>query len=82
MAAPRMRTAEKVLEIIKAEDPNTEVTLYHLRRMIRAGAVPVVACGRKKLVNADAILDLLTSGYVLPQQEPVPQTGGGIRRVM
>ena len=41
MATPRMRTAERVLEIIKAEDPDTEVTLYYLRQMIRAEAVPV-----------------------------------------
>lgn len=81
MTAPRMRTAEKVLEIIKAEDPSTDVTLYHLRRMIRAGAVPVVACGRKKLVNADAVIELLASGYELPETvEPPPM--GRIRRVM
>lgn len=79
MVAPRMRTAEKVLEIIKAEDPSTDVTLYHLRRMIRAGAVPVVACGRKKLVNADAIIELLAGGYELPQE---PKALPRIRKVV
>ena len=68
MTAPRMRTAEKVLEIIKAADPDTEVTLYYLRQMIRAEAVPVVSCGRKKLVNADAVLELLAGGYELPSR--------------
>lgn len=81
MATPRMRTAEKVLEIIKAEDPDTEVTLYYLRQMIRAEAVPVVSCGRKKLVNADAVLELLASGYELPA-EPGPIDLGRIRRVV
>ncbi len=81
MPTPRMRTAEKVLEIIKAEDPDTEVTLYHIRRMIRAGAVPVVTCGRKKLVNADAIVELLASGYELPS-EPEDFPTGRIRRVV
>ena len=31
MAIPRMRTAEKVLEEIKREDPETEVTLHYIR---------------------------------------------------
>ncbi len=81
MAVPRMRTAEKVLEIIKAEDPGTEVTLYYIRRVIKAGALPVVACGRKKLVDADAVMALLASGYELPsEQEDLP--AGRIRRVI
>lgn len=66
MAMPRMRTAEKVLQEIKKIDPDTEVTLHYLRSLIRAGAVPVVSCGRKKLVNLDSVLELLASGYELP----------------
>ena len=48
MAIPRMRTAEKVLEEIKREDPETEVTLHYIRRLIKTGAVPVVGGGRPK----------------------------------
>lgn len=70
MSMPRMRTAEKVLEEIKREDPATEVTLHYIRALIRAEAVPVVACGRKKLVNVDAVMELLSSGYVLPAETP------------
>ena len=70
MPMPRMRTAEKVLEEIKREDPATEVTLYYIRSLIRAGAVPVVACGRKKLVNVDAVMDLLSTGYEPPAETP------------
>ena len=83
MAVPRMRTAEKVLEEIKAADPNTEVTLYYIRALIRAEAVPVVSCGRKKLVNVDSVMELLARGYTLPESNPAPspQTVGGIRRV-
>lgn len=83
MDVPRMRTAERVLEEIKATDPNTEVTLYYIRALIRAKAVPVVCCGRKKLVNVDSVMELLARGYTLPGPEPesAPQTEGGIRRV-
>ena len=83
MATPRMRTAERVLEEIKAADPDTEVTLYYIRELIRAGAVPVVACGRKKLVNVDAVMELLARGYSLPSKaEPVPlHAAGNLRKV-
>lgn len=77
MSIPRMRTAAKVLEEIKAEDPNSEVSLNYIRQIIRTGAVPVVECGRKKLVNVDDVLRLLSSGYSTPEPEPVY----GIRQV-
>lgn len=77
MSIPRMRTAAKVLEEIRADDPNSEVTLNYIRRIIRLGAVPVVECGRKKLVNVDDVISLLASGYTIPEIEPVY----GIRQV-
>ena len=59
MTAPRLRTAEGALEIIKAEDPDTAGTLRHVRRLIATGAVPHVPVGRKKLVNVDKLLAYL-----------------------
>lgn len=79
MTMPRMRTAEKVLAEIKQADPDTEVTLHYIRALIRAEAVPVVYCGRKKLVNVDAVMELLANGYAIP---PEPQQMGVIRRVV
>lgn len=69
MTMPRMRTAENVLAEIRAADPGTEVTLHYIRQLIRVEAVPVVACGRKKLVNVDAVMALLASGYTLPNMD-------------
>ena len=79
MAIPRMRTAEKVLEEIKREDPETEVTLHYIRRLIKTGAV--VACGRKKLVNVDDIQSLLAQGYEIPEDKN-NMAYGQIRRVV
>lgn len=76
MAMPRMRTAEKALEEIKRGDPDTEITLHFIRAMIREEAVPVTVCGRKKLVNLDALMELIGSGYVLPEQPQAPARGG------
>ena len=47
-------------------------------RMRTAEAVPVVCCGRKKLINVDAVMELLASGYELPQE---PKQLGVIRRI-
>lgn len=83
----RMRTAAKVLELIKAEDPGTEVTLHYIRYLIKTGAVPCVEVGRKKLVDADVLIRRIAEGAV-PAMETASSGPGriismasGIRRV-
>ena len=61
----RMRTAARVLEIIKEQDPDTEVTLHYLRRLIHSGEVPVTPVGRKKLVDADALIAYIAAGQTM-----------------
>lgn len=58
----RMRTAESLLKEIRAQDPDTEITLHYLRKLIASGAIPVVHAGRKNLVNMDLVLDYLANG--------------------
>ena len=76
---PRMRTAAGVLQVIRQEDPGTEVTLYFIRCIIKSGILPVTEIGRKKLVDADKVIQYIRDGNGLPdkQEEPVY----GIRRV-
>lgn len=38
---PRMRTAPKIVAEIKALDPETEVTEYYVRQLVKAGALPL-----------------------------------------
>ena len=76
---PRMRTAPKIVAEIKALDPETEITEYYVRQLVKAGAVPVVWAGNKALINLNDVLDLLRVGT--PQPQAVPQTVGGIRRI-
>ena len=72
MTTPRMRTAEGLLEIIRAEDPDTAVTLRAIRRMIHTGEIPSTAVGCKRLVNVDLVLRYL-AGDSLPDA-PSPPT--------
>lgn len=62
MPLPRMRTAVGVLKEIKKDDPETELTLYYIRCIIRDSKIPVTMVGRRKLVNVDEILPFLTMG--------------------
>jgi hypothetical protein len=68
-----MRTAAGVLAEIKAQDPHTEVTMHYIRKIIRANQVPVVCAGRKKLVDVDAVIELLKAG--IPAEVVKPITG-------
>ena len=76
---PRMRTAAKIVAELKALDPGTEVTEYHIRQLVKEGAVPVVWAGRKALINLDDVLDLMRLGTSRPKAEVVAV--GGIRRI-
>ena len=76
---PRMRTAPKIVAEIKALDPETEVTEYYVRQLVKAGAVPVVWAGNKALINLNDVLDLLRVGAAPPQAEAPPV--GGLRRI-
>ena len=73
----RMRTAVGVLDLIREQDPGTEVTLHYLRGLIRSGEIRVTPVGRKKLVDADAVIAYIAAG----QAQPVTVTEGGIRKV-
>ena len=77
---PRMRTAAKIVAEIKALDPDTEVTEFHIRKLAKDGTVPVVWAGRKALINLNDVLELMCLGMARPTEEAVPATGG-IRRI-
>ena len=77
---PRMRTAAKIVAELKALDPDTEVTEFHLRKLAKDGTVPVVWAGRKALINLDDVLELMRQGTARPTEEAPPAVGG-IRRI-
>lgn len=56
----RMRTIPKAFEEIKQVDPDTDLTLRALRRMISNGEIPVVRISNKVLINLDLLLDKLS----------------------
>ena len=79
MAIPRMRTAPGVLEAIREEDPETELTEHYIRYLIRAELVPVLKVGKKKLVSVDDVMEYLSKSAGAPVPAPAPT--GEIRPV-
>ena len=60
MAIPKMRTATGIVAEIRKDDPDTAVTEYHVRMLLRGGKVHVVRSGRKVLANVDDVIALLS----------------------
>lgn len=51
MSLPRMRGLAEAIDEIKAQDPQTALTLHALRSLVKTGAIPCVRAGSKYLIN-------------------------------
>lgn len=51
----RMRTIKAAAEEIRERDPDTDLTEYALRCMVKTGRIPCIRVGNKYLVNMDAL---------------------------
>jgi hypothetical protein len=69
-----MRTLDGVMAIIREEDPDSSVSRYLVRRVICCGLVPVLQIGRRKLVDADKVIEFLASGVDLNELR-MPESG-------
>lgn len=74
----RMRTISQVMEHFKQEDPDSSISEYYLRGLIKQEKVPVFYAGRKCLVNLDRLIEYLNSG--LPEADPEPVKNFGVIR--
>ncbi len=59
LTLPRMRTVPEAAAEIKAADPNTAITAYHIRQLALQGVLPRVKAGRKLLINLDVLIEYL-----------------------
>lgn len=58
---PRMRLIKEAAAELKERDPETALTEYALRRMVKTGQVPSVNVGNRYLVNM-AVLERFLCG--------------------
>lgn len=84
MALARMRTVPQVLEYFRKEDPESSISEYYLRCLVKQNKVPVFHTGRKCLINLDKLIEYLNNELPEGEEaEPDPvQKFGVIRKVM
>ena len=51
-----VRTIKGALEELKTIDPNTSVTLYAIRKMVKQNKIPYIKTGNKILINMDNLI--------------------------
>lgn len=55
------RTASKLIEELKREDPNTCLTLYSIRQMLLNKEIQFIKRGRKYLIDKNSLLEYLST---------------------
>lgn len=74
---PRMRLVKDAYEQLRKDDPDTNITMYALRTIVKSGVIPTVKLGRKTLVNYDSLLEFFMNG-----DDVKSQSIGTIRKVI
>lgn len=57
----RMRTLDECYREIKEMDEKTAISKYYIRQLALSGKIPVVMCGRKRLINLDGLIEYISS---------------------
>ena len=87
----RKRTLDEANNELKQLDPNTAFSKYYIRRLAISGAVPTIMCGRKRLIDLDALIEYLNTPHDIEFNtsntftNPLPDTDNrvkGIRRIV
>ena len=79
MALAKMRTAQQVYDQIHKEDPESSISLWYIRSLVRQGKIPAVKAGCKYLINYDKFMDYLNNEPV--EEDEIPFSYGNIRKV-
>lgn len=75
----RMRTISGCMEYLRQEDPESCITEYYLRGLVKQKKIPVFHAGRKQLVSLDGLLEYLSGDQEV--EEPAQKEYGKLRRV-
>lgn len=71
----RMRTLDECFTEIKKMDKNTAISKYYIRQLAISGKIPVVMCGRKRLINLDGLIEYLSNPCVSAENKVIPYSG-------
>lgn len=62
IAVKKLRSVQKLFQMIKELDPESDVTEYLIRKLVYEGYVPTVECGSKRLANFEDLCAYLFEG--------------------
>lgn len=75
-----MRTAQQTYDLIHKEDPDSSISLWYIRSLVKQGKIPAIKAGCKYLINFDKFMEFLNGKPV--EDDEIPFSYGTIRRVM
>lgn len=78
---PRMRTVSEAIQELKALDPSTAMTPYHIRRLCLNGVLPTVKAGKKILLDLDTLIEYMADPTADQFQPSPTTTANEIRRI-
>jgi hypothetical protein len=82
MALAKMRTVKQAYQIIHKEDPESSISEYYLRTLVKTkpNQIGVFKSGSKFLINYDLLMDYLNNQSI--EEDDIPfHDYGQIRRV-
>ena len=71
----KVRSIPETYQMLKADDPDSRVTVSMLRRWVADGTIPCIRVGRKILLNYDTVLSYLSAPYTSPSVETDTEPG-------
>ena len=71
----RVRSIPEACQMLKADDPDSRVTVSMLRRWVADGTIPCIKVGRKILLNYDSVLEYLSTPCVKSSVKPDAEPG-------
>lgn len=71
----KMFTINGLAAHFKAEDPNTPITPFAIRQLVRSGAIRSAMVGRKHLVSLEAAEAYFSGATTGTQNQPAPEIG-------
>lgn len=75
MEIPIMRTIKELVSDCKKSDPNTQITEWFIRTLIKTGKLPVIKAGKKYLINVADFSNLMNSA------QPITMNKNRIRQL-
>lgn len=58
----RLRNVQRLYQMIRELDPETDATEYLVRKLVYEGEIPSVSCGNKRLANFEDLCAYLFEG--------------------